>query len=198
MTTPLVVASARDFSLLAGSNFTGCTNGQTNQNISNKRIQIMIDKWNPVAVWVAGNDDVDPVKAAMSNAWTQLTHLGIKGQRVSLKDNNSDLPGLQTRLHNLKDPAGLNVLYVCSDPFVRTNGDAVVQAAHNEGMKTVHEFAEWVLQHKGDLSYGPNFNDLFSIAGEFVNQIVNYNIPAANIPRFDPQLVNCVIQVPYP
>jgi hypothetical protein len=62
----------------------------------------------------------------------------------------------------------------------------------------VHEFAEWVLQHKGDLSYGPNFNDLFSMAREFVNQIINYNTSAANIrPIFTPQLVNC-IQVPYP
>lgn len=154
----------------------------------------MNDKWNPVSVIVAGNDAVAPVNTAMGNA---LTQLGNKGQRVSLKDNNSDLPKLHDTLNSLKNPNGVNVLYVCSDPFVRTNGNNIVQIAQGLGMKTVHEFAEWVLQHKGDLSYGPNFNDLFSIAGEFVNQIINYSISAAKIPVFNPTVVNCV-QVPFP
>jgi len=149
----LVVASAGHFSALTGNNFTGCTNGQTNTAISDARIQIMINKWKPVAVMVTGNDDVDPVNNAMGYV---LGQLGNKGHRVSLKDNNSDLPSLPAKLASLRDPSGVNVLYVCSDPFVRTNGDAVVQAAHALGMKTIHAFADWVIQHRGDLSYGPD------------------------------------------
>jgi ABC-type uncharacterized transport system substrate-binding protein len=191
---PLVVASAGDFSALTGNNFTGCKNGQTNTTISDQRIQIMKNKWNPVAVMVAGNDDVTPVNNAMTYV---LGKLGNKGHRVSLKDNNSDLPNLQATLYSKQVSGGINVLYVCSDPFVRTNGDAVVQAAHNLGpnWKTMHEFAEWVIQHGGDLSYGPNFNDLFRTAGGFVDRIFNHNTPAGSIPIFNPQVANCV-QVP--
>jgi hypothetical protein len=154
----------------------------------------MNDKWDPVSVIIAGNDAVAPVDKAMGNALTQIGT--IKGQRLSLPEN-FDLTKLHDTLNSLLTPNGVNVLYVCSDPFVRTNGTYIVQIAQQLGMKTVHEFAEWVLQHKGDLSYGPNFNDLFSMAGEFVNQIINYNIPAAKIPVFNPTVVNCV-QVPYP
>ena len=88
-------------------------------------------------------------------------------------------------------PGGVNVLYVCSDPFVRTNGDAVVQAAHALGMKTIHEFAEWVIQHRGDLSYGPDFVKLFQRAAGYVDQILNGASPA-NLPIFEPQIVDCV------
>jgi hypothetical protein len=123
-----------------------------------------------------------------------LGKLGNKGHRVSLKDNNSDLPGLKAKLAALQDSTGVNVLYVCSDPFVRTNGDAVVQAAQELGMKTIHEFAEWVRQHGGDLSYGPNFNNLFQRAGGFVDQILKGK-SAAQIPVFNPQVTDCV-QVP--
>jgi hypothetical protein len=192
-TKPLVVASAGDFSKLTG-NFTGCNNGQTNQAISNNRIQIMNSKWSPVKVFVAGNDDPtipnNPVATAMTYVLGQLGN----GQRISLQDNGSDVPNLQTTLHSNKVSGGINVLYVCSDPFVRTNGAFIVQAAHYEGMKTMHEFAEWVSpQQGGDLSYGPNFNDLFSIAGIFVNQIFNYGTPAANFPVFNPTVANCVV-----
>jgi hypothetical protein len=80
---PLVFASAGDYSTLTGSNFTGCTNGQTNTDISNKRIQIMNDKWNPVSVIVAGNDAVAPVNTAMGNALTQIGTIStIQGQRL--------------------------------------------------------------------------------------------------------------------
>lgn len=75
---PLVVASAGDFSKLTGTNFTGCNNGQTNTAISDKRIQIMNSKWNPVKVFVAGNDDPtipnNPVATAMTYVLGQLSN----------------------------------------------------------------------------------------------------------------------------
>jgi hypothetical protein len=58
-------------------------------------------------------------------------------------------------------------------------------------MKTIHEFAEWVIQHRGDLSYGPDFNNLFRTAGGFVDKILK-GTSAAQIPVFNPQVTDCV------
>jgi putative tryptophan/tyrosine transport system substrate-binding protein len=188
-TIPLVVASAGDLSVLAGNNFTGCTNGQTNTQILDARITRMNNNWSPVAVMVAGNyDAVPPVKAAMDYV---LSQLGNKGHKVKLGNNNADVPNLQATLASLKQPNGVNVLYVCSDPFVRTNGTAIVQAAKAAGYKTMHEFKEWVQQHHGDDAYGPDFTKLFQRAAGYVDQILNGAL-AANLPLFEPQLSDCV------
>ena len=188
---PIVVASAGDLSVLTGNNFTGCTNGQINTDISDERIKIMNNQWNPIAVMVAGNDAVPPVKTAMNYV---LGKLGGKGTPVPLR-NNTDITNLPTTLAGLKKQNGLNVLYVCSDPFVRTNGTAVVQAAQKLKMKTMHEFGEWVgpgpHNHGGDLSYGPNFTTLFQRAAGYVDQILN-GASAADLPIFEPQVADCV------
>ena len=85
----------------------------------------------------------------------------------------------------------MNVLYVCSDPFVRTNGTAIVKAAQNQKMKTMHEFGEWANYHHGDQAYGPDFNKLFQRAAGYVDQILN-GASAADLPIFEPQVADCV------
>jgi ABC-type uncharacterized transport system substrate-binding protein len=185
---PVVVASAGDLSKFAGTNVTGFTNGQVNSQILDKRIEIMNNKWNPIAVMVAGNDDVPPVKAAMDYV---LGQLGNKGYRVSVKNNNTDLTNLQATLASLQQPDGVNVLYVCSDPFVRTNGTAIVQAAQALGMKTMHEFAEWHDKHKGDLCFGPDFEKLFKKAAGYVDRILA-DTKLATLPIVEAQIGDCV------
>jgi ABC-type uncharacterized transport system substrate-binding protein len=189
-TIPIVVASAGDLSGLAGSQLTGCTNGQANTQISDGRITTMNNNLKPTAVGVLGNYDVTPVQEAMDYV---LTQLGNKGNPVYLRNNQTDLPNLQATLASLKQQKQVDVLYVCSDPFVRTNGTTIVQAAHAQGMKTMHEFGEWVGPKGpgGDLSYGPDFVKLFQRAAGYVDQILNGASPA-NLPIFEPQIVDCV------
>jgi ABC-type uncharacterized transport system substrate-binding protein len=189
-TIPIVVASAGDLSGLAGSQLTGCTNGQANTQISDARITTMNNNLKPTAVGVAGNYDVPPVKTAMDYI---LNQLGNKGYPVYLRNNQTDLPNLPATLASLNQKNKVNALYVCSDPFVRTNGNAIVQAAHAQGMRTMHEFAEWVDPKGpgGDLSYGPDFVKLFQRAAGYVDQILNGASPA-NLPVFEPQVADCV------
>jgi ABC-type uncharacterized transport system substrate-binding protein len=169
---------------------TGCTNGQANTQISDARITTMNNNLKPTAVGVAGNYDVPPVKTAMDYI---LNQLGNKGYPVYLRNNQTDLPNLPATLASLNQKNKVNALYVCSDPFVRTNGNAIVQAAHAQGMRTMHEFAEWVDPKGpgGDLSYGPDFVKLFQRAAGYVDQILNGASPA-NLPVFEPQVADCV------
>jgi len=185
---PVVVASAGDLSKFAGSNVTGFTNGQVNTQISDERIKIMNNRWNPIFVMVAGNDDVPPVKTAMDYVLGKLGN--NKGYKISLK-NKTDLTNLQATLASQKKPNGMNVLYVCSDPFVRTNGTAIVQAAHALGMKTMHEFGEWHDKHKGDLCFGPDFKKLFQKAAGYVDQILADD-KLATLPVVEAQIGDCV------
>ena len=187
----IVVASAGDLSKFAGTNVTGFTNGQVNTDISDERIKRMNNKWNPIFVMVAGNDDVPPVKKAMDYV---LGKLGNKGYRVSLK-NDTDVTNLQNTLAPHKKPNGVNVLYVCSDPFLRTNGNAIVDAAHAEGMKTMHEFAEWHDKHKGDLCFGPDFQKLFRKAAGYVDLILA-DPKLATPPIVEAKVEDCVQSPP--
>jgi putative ABC transport system substrate-binding protein len=196
---PLVVASAGDLSVLTGNNFTGCTNGQLNLQILDARIVLMLQQFRPQnAVVVAGNDSVGPVQKAMQNAmtsvpiWQKILQQNVVPVYLASFTDASDFKDPATIQRKLKGTPTADVLLVCSDPLVRTNGTALVQAAHALGMNTMHEFAEWVQQHGGNLSYGPNFTTLFQKAAGFVDQILNHNTPAANIPVFNPQLSDCV------
>jgi ABC-type uncharacterized transport system substrate-binding protein len=184
----VVVASAGDLSKFRGTNVTGFTNGQVNSQILDKRIEIMTNKWNPIFVIVAGNDDVPPVKEAMDYVFGKLAN--NKRYKISLK-NNTDVTNLRAALASQKKPDGVNVLYVCSDPFVRTNGDAIIQAARDEGMKTMHEFAEWHDKHKGDLCFGPDFKKLFKRAAGYVDLILA-DPKLAMPPIVEAQIGDCV------
>ena len=88
----------------------------------------------------------------------------------------------------------MNVLYVCSDPFLRTNGNLLVNGAHTHPLgrlSTMHEFGEWANYHHGDQAYGPDFNKLFQRAAGYVDQILNGADPA-DLPAFAPLPVDCV------
>jgi putative ABC transport system substrate-binding protein len=186
-TTAVVVASAGDLTGLTGGNLTGCTNGQFDQQIVQERINIM-QQWNPTGVGVVGNYSVPPVGKAMDYVKSQL---GGNTQIVDL--NPTNIQTLQTTLTNLKQQYNVNVLYVCSDPYLRTNGNNLIQAAHGHalGMKTMHEFGEWVTYHRGNQAYGPDFTKLFKRAAGYVDQILNGADPA-NLPIFAPLPVDCV------
>jgi len=177
---PVVVAAAGDFTGLQGTNWTGCYNGQiVPPEILQARVALMNERLNPTAVGVVGNDAVPPVKTAMKNVVTLLGSLPIKKiDAFPLSLQQSDLQNvstIQAKLATLRND--VDVLYVCSDPLLRTHGDHVVTAAHGQhpwrNFKTMHEFGEWHTKHGGDLCYGPDFTQLFVKAAEFVNQYLS-------------------------
>jgi hypothetical protein len=197
--TFVVVASAGDLTGLTGGNLTGCTNGQFDQNIVQARVNRMQGQLNPTEVGVVGNYDL--LGTAMDDVITALGAIPapghpLVGHIVDVNPTNfktaNDLKGILTDLK--KQYPNVNVLYVCSDPYLRTNGNILVQGAHNHPVgrfSTMHEFGEWVTHHGGDRAYGPNFNQLFQRAAGYVDQILNGALPA-NLPVFAPNLVDCV------
>jgi hypothetical protein len=201
---PLVVASAGDLSMLTGNNFTGCTNGQLNLQILDARIVLMLQQLQPQkAVVVAGNDSVAPVQKAIQIAMTSL----LSWQKILQQNVVPVYPASFTDASDFQDEATIqgklsppetkpptptaDVVLVCSDPLMRTYGTNFVDAAHGMNMTTMHEFGEWVTQHGGDLSYGPDFTKLFQTAAGYAVQIIK-GTPAASIPVFNPQLSDCV------
>ena len=106
-TIPIVVASAGDPSGLAGSQLTGCTNGQANTQISDARITTMNNNLKPTAVEVLGNYDVTPVQEAMDYV---LTQLGNKGNPVYLRNNQtSSKPSSDARFSKAAKTSGCSL-----------------------------------------------------------------------------------------
>ena len=194
---PVVVASAGDLSNLMGGNLTGCTNGQFDNAIVQARVNRMQGQLNPTEVGVVGN--YTPLQTAMNDVVAALAAIPkhpLVGHIVDVNPTNFQTPhDLQVILNNLKQQyPNVNALYVCSDPFLRTKGNDLVQVAHNHPLgrfSTMHEFAEWVNHHQGDRAYGPNFSQLFQRAAGYVDQIINGAL-AANLPVFTPLTVDCV------
>jgi hypothetical protein len=72
---------------------------------------------------------------------------------------------------------GVDVLLVCSDPLLSSKVGDLIQAAHNLGMRTMHEFSEPHDDHHGDDFYGPNFKELFTEAADKVDLILRGTSP---------------------
>ncbi len=180
--TPIVVASAGDLAGLAGGNLTGFTNGQDDLAIVKIRIGIM-SQLNPTEVGIVGNASVPPVSAAMNDALGLIPQLHkVQAHLLPIGEQDlRDVPTIRTKLSSLA--ANVDVLYVCSDPLMRTHGHDFVTAAHGGARQfmTMHEFAEWNTKHGGDLCYGPDFQQLFIKAAGYVDQILD-DVPIANLP----------------
>jgi hypothetical protein len=192
--TPIVVASAGDLTELAGSNLTGCTNGQQNPDILKARIGKMKQlSPTPTAVGIVGNDTVPPVGWAMHQAFGLIPQiLKVPAYLVPFRQQ-SDLkdPATIRSKFNSSPLNTVNALYVCSDPLLRTHGGDFVTAAHGppSRMNTMHEFGEWYSKHGGDLCFGPDFTTLFQKAAGFVYQYFQNGLP---LPAgYNPQVIDC-------
>lgn len=190
----IVVASAGDLTGLADQNLTGCTNGQQNMQILQARINKM-QQLNPTGVAIVGNDTVPPVQWAMNQPLQLIPQMlnGIPAYLAPFRQQ-SDLqnpPTIRNKLNSyLPNPNTVNVVYVCSDPLLRTHGGHFVTAAHSAPrLNTMHEFCEWYTKHGGDLCYGPDFTQLFIKAAGFVDQYFSTGtLPAV----FNPGIPDCV------
>jgi putative tryptophan/tyrosine transport system substrate-binding protein len=192
---PIVFASAGDpvgcglVQSLAkpGGNVTGCSNMQLDQAAMDNRISKMRTKLNPTKVGVIGNNNppVDPIDSALNLAARRLQHVDMPSVVGHLRP--TDFQNSQTIKEALTPlrQQGVDVLLVCSDPLLSANAGNLIQAAHDLGMRTMHEFREHVDVHGGDRSFGPSFEGLFSKAADMVDQILS-GTRAGDIPVYQP------------
>jgi putative ABC transport system substrate-binding protein len=192
---PIVFASAGDpldsglVSSLTrpGGNVTGCSNMQVDQAAVDNRISVMRTKLNPKKVGVIGNNNppVRPIEKALDLASRRLQDAGIPAVVAHLRptdfQSNQTIKAALTPLQQ----QGVDVLLVCSDPLLSANAQNLIQAAHELGMRTMHEFREHVDVHGGDRSCGPSFTGLFSQAADMVHQILSGTHPG-DIPVYQP------------
>ncbi|MBO0757096.1 MAG: ABC transporter substrate-binding protein [Bradyrhizobiaceae bacterium] len=192
---PIVFASAGDpvrCGLVAsltkpGGNVTGCANMQTDQTAIDNRISVMRTKMHPTKVGVIGNDNpqVCPIDSALNLAWSRVQNAGIPAVLRPLRP--TDFQSRQTIKEALTplQQQGVDVLLICSDPLLSANAHSLIQAAHDLGMRTMHEFREHVDQHGGNRSHGPSFTGLFGKAADMVDEILGGKSPG-DIPVYQP------------
>jgi putative tryptophan/tyrosine transport system substrate-binding protein len=170
-----------------GGNVTGCSNMQTDQAAIDNRISVMRTKMHPTKVGVIGNDNpqVCPIDSALNLAWSRIQNAGIPAVLRQLRPTDfQSSQTIKTALTPLQQQ-GVDVLLVCSDPLVSANVHDLIQAAHDLGMRTMHEFREPVDHHGGNRSHGPSFTGLFSKAADMVDQILGGTSPG-DIPVYHP------------
>jgi putative ABC transport system substrate-binding protein len=193
---PVVFASAGDplysglvtsLSHPTGTNLTGCSNMQTDATFTGNRVTKLKKNFKPTLVGVVGYP-LRPIDKAIDAAVNTLTTQGIPVFTPTYLGYlaPSDFASVATIEARLKLLTGVDVLYVCSDPLLRSNADNLVKAAHNLHMKTMHEFSEWETAHNGDDWYGPDFTDLFSRAADAVDQILKKTNPVNMIDVYQP------------
>jgi putative tryptophan/tyrosine transport system substrate-binding protein len=170
-----------------GGNVTGCSNMQTHQETIDHRISVMRTKLQPTKVGVIGNDNpqVCPIDSALNLAWSRVRQAGIPAVLGQLRP--TDFESSQTIKAALTplQQEGVDVLLVCSDPLLSAHVHDLIQAAHDLGMRTMHEFREPVDHHGGDRSHGPSFKELFRKAADMVDQILSGTHPG-DIPVYQP------------
>jgi putative ABC transport system substrate-binding protein len=84
-------------------------------------------------------------------------------------------------------------LYVCGDPLVTTNLNRINTLALGARLPTMHVSREYV-QAGGFMSYGPNFQDLYRRAAEFVDKILHGTKPS-DIPVEQPTKFELVLNL---
>jgi putative tryptophan/tyrosine transport system substrate-binding protein len=160
---------------------------QTDQAAIDNRISKMRSKLNPTKVGVIGNNNppVRPIDSALNLALSRLEHAGMPAVVGHLRPTDfQSSQTIKTALTPLRQQ-GVDVLLVCSDPLVSANARNLIQAAHDLGMRTMHEFREHVDVHGGDRSFGPSFKELFGKAADMVDQILGGKHPG-DIPVYQP------------
>jgi putative ABC transport system substrate-binding protein len=169
-----------------GTNLTGCSNMQTDLGVTGGRVGKLNDRFGPKLVGVIGYP-LRPIDKAIDVAVNVLTaaHIPVFTPTYLGYLAPSDFQSVATIQARLQLLAGVDVLYVCSDPLLRSNADNLIKAAHNLHMRTMHEFSQWKTAHHGDDSYGPDFQDLFTHAAVQVDQILN-GTPSGMIDVYEP------------
>jgi putative ABC transport system substrate-binding protein len=186
-----------------GGNVTGGYNQQ--MNLVFKRVEELREQWvraHPGKPLSQLNLGVIGTGLSNSPGATEMTIVekaasvyGLTCQpHVQIDPNNApnDIP---VRIQNLRT-AGVNVLYVCSDPVITSNADAIASACKTGApIETMHQFREYRQNHGGTWSYGASFTEMFAKAADYVDQILRAPNPAqfaGTLPVFEPNTVESV------
>jgi putative tryptophan/tyrosine transport system substrate-binding protein len=172
-----------------GGNVTGCSNMQLDQAAMDERISRTRTKLNPTMVGVVGNNNpkVHPIDSALNLAARRLGHANMRYVEIHLRP--ADFQSSQSMKKALAPfrEQGVDVLLICSDPLLSANAHNLIDAAHDLGMRTMHEFREHVDVHGGDGSFGPSFKALFGKAADMVDQILSGK-PPGDIDVYQPNV----------
>jgi putative ABC transport system substrate-binding protein len=123
----------------------------------------------------------------MSEVQATARSLGIDVTTVEVRraeDIGSALKALEGRT---------NALYVIADPLLTTSRTRIAISAVGARLPTMHSFREFV-EAGGLMSYGPNFQDLWRRAGDFVDKILRGAKPG-DIPVEQPTKFDLVINL---
>jgi putative tryptophan/tyrosine transport system substrate-binding protein len=172
-----------------GGNVTGCSNMQLDQAAMDERITKMRTRLHPTMVGVIGNNNplVHPIDSALNLAARRLQHANVHYVVCHLRPSDfQSRQSMKDALARLRQQ-GVDVLLICSDPLLSANAHNLIQAAHDLGMRTMHEFREQVEVHGGDRSFGPSFKTLFGKAADMVDQILGGTRPG-DIAVYEPSI----------
>jgi putative tryptophan/tyrosine transport system substrate-binding protein len=172
-----------------GGNVTGCSNMQLDQAAMDERISRTRTKLNPTMVGVVGNNNpkVHPIDSALNLAARRLGHASMRYVEIHLRPTDfQSSESMKKALAPFREQ-GVDVLLICSDPLLSANAHNLIDAAHDLGMRTMHEFREHVDVHGGDGSFGPSFKALFGKAADMVDQILSGK-PPGDIDVYQPNV----------
>jgi putative tryptophan/tyrosine transport system substrate-binding protein len=186
---PVVFATAGDpvncvFPVPAG-NLTGFSNEQS--DLVQQRLSFVLTWLKPdlgtINLGILGNSAECNVQKEM-NLINQLAPALGFGRLTSIPiTSSSTIAQIKILLQAaMKPPSSVNVVYVCTDPYVTTIADQLNPMMHSLGLPEMHAFGEYVTVHQGLMSYGPNFQQLFVNAADLVQQILVGGKSASSIP----------------
>jgi putative ABC transport system substrate-binding protein len=193
-TTPIVFAAAGDpvgTGLVAslarpGGNVTGLSIQQT--DLAGKRLEILRELLpNLHTLAILANAGSPNAVLEMGEVDAAARRLGLAIVRSEVRKTEDFAPTFDT----LK--GRVEALYICTDPLLTTNRQAINTLALGVRLPTVSGFREYV-EAGGLMSYGPNFPDLFRRAAEYADKILRGTKPA-DLPVEQPTKFDLVINL---
>jgi putative tryptophan/tyrosine transport system substrate-binding protein len=168
-----------------GGNLTGLANQQS--NLVRSRLDVVRewlgDDLGTINLGVLGNDGVCNVKNEMNLVPLLASGLpGFSGTTPLPITCNSAIAPIRSIIESAMREKKVNVLYVCTDPYVTTIASDLNELAIKLKLPTMHAFREYVDKYQGLMSYGPNYKQLFVSAANVVRDILILQKEPANYP----------------
>jgi len=179
-TKPFVFASVGDPTLTGlvpgvdGNNFTGGNNRQAVQRVVYSRVDYMLTNpifQEPFAVIGNNENGKEPANTAMNHAYDRLFR--YYGKVARLRTITPHPQDYITTFISALAKEGIQSLYVCSDLYLTVYSTALNKAAHHAGMRTMFEFEEHKYVHGADDYYGSDFQEMFTKAASYVDDILD-------------------------
>jgi putative ABC transport system substrate-binding protein len=169
-----------------GGNITGLSNQQP--DLAGKRLEILRELVpNLSRLAYLANINNPTAKLSVDEVQVAGRKLGLEIIPGDIKRAEDIAPTIET----LK--ANAQALYVAGDPFVADNQIQINTLALVARLPTMHNTRGYV-DTGGFVSYGPDFSDLFSRAGDYIDKILKGAKPA-DLPVEQPTKIELVINL---